>query len=380
MQNTGPKWQIDYQCARRERPLNLKYSRFGKTLSDCPANCHGWQIKSGNNLFHALLNLGMNDFSSPQFEQILIFFSPSSSPAVRIHEPVRKVWEFPFLLQTPSVSGSVTAAAEFSPWSLDDARFLLFVPRSSAFVARFPFFVLPSRTTTINFSSSQNCILQTKWEWQRQAGGRNKTGTRTQKFALYSFPSAHKMLSFCRGQRSVPIHGSFSILDSGFRVPIPHFVFINQLSNLSTTNERNARPNAVVREAWEGNPICSLAARVALCTNLRPHRLTVATSSDKLSTQQQDGSRTHQHHRRLVCIIYAPWIESRLTRRMRDGWSITHLQLRWRIQRQTQLAGVSFHLRQLFATGYSFATSTVVVTTRVKLSSSNRETIVWFCY
>lgn len=175
MQNTGPKWQIDYQCACRARPLNLKYSRFGKTLSDCPANCHGWQIKSGNNLFHALLNLGMNDFSSPQFEQILIFFlRPPVLQQFVFMNLSAKSGNFLFSYKLRLCLGLWLRRQSWSPWSLDDARFLLFVPRSSAFVARFSFFVLPSRTTTINFSSSQNCILQTKWEGQRQAGGRRQ--------------------------------------------------------------------------------------------------------------------------------------------------------------------------------------------------------------
>jgi len=120
----------------------------------------------------------------------------------------------------------------------------------------------------------------------RENGEGERREGRTQKFALYSFPSDIKCFPFAEAN---DLH-SHSILpfwtvDSGCRISVfPPFVFINQLSNLTTTNEGWG--------SWQ-NPRRILATRVALCTNLRPHLLTVATSSDKLSTQQQAF---HPHH------------------------------------------------------------------------------------
>lgn len=96
------------------------------------------------------------------------------------------------------------------------------------------------RTTTINFSSSQNCILQT--ERERAEGEREHKNSHfihfrpTSNAFLLSGPAIF-------GHQPIPLHSGFRIPYSVVHIPysvvrIPHFVFINQLSNLTTTNER----------------------------------------------------------------------------------------------------------------------------------------------
>lgn len=142
-------------------------------------------------------------------------------------------------------------------------------------VARFSFGEV-QRTTTINFSSSQNCILQTErmGEWRG----------RTQKFALYSFPTDIKCFPSAEANDLFPLLILWT-QDCGF--PSSYFRILYSLINFQIFPQqtKGCRPGRNTRRI--------LATRVALCTNLRPHLPTVATSSDKLSTRQQAYHSSH---------------------------------------------------------------------------------------
>lgn len=114
-------------------------------------------------------------------------------------------------------------------------------------------------------------------EWKEWRG-------RTQKFALYSFPTDIKCFPSAEANDLFPLLILWT-QDCGF--PSSYFRILYSLINFQIFPQqtKGCRPGRNTRRI--------LATRVALCTNLRPHLPTVATSSDKQSTRQQAFHSSH---------------------------------------------------------------------------------------
>lgn len=119
--------------------------------------------KSGNNLLYALLNFRMNDFSLPQFEQILNFFL--------LFLILCWFLFFLLLLLLPFVVLRLRLALFMNLLSVVPEFLLFYNCRGVCFLFFYSLSpVLALHFTTINFSSSQNCILQTETESERGRG------------------------------------------------------------------------------------------------------------------------------------------------------------------------------------------------------------------
>jgi len=152
-------------------------------------------MKPGNNLFHALLNPRTSDFSLPQFEQILIFC--------------------PLLFMNLSAKSGNFLFPRNSVCDCGGRVFPLLAARFSLGEDQ--------RTTTINFSSSQNCILQTeKMEKEKGAKEEHKNS-----HFVHFRPTSNAFL-LPRPTISIPIPFS----RSGLWIPVAVFPYFRLLYSL----------------------------------------------------------------------------------------------------------------------------------------------------